>query len=422
MSPSPYSATGEFIFIEVNVKGIKAVLGVVYCPPGVDYLPKLESALEPISADYIHHLIMGDFNTNLLVNSSSSTKLTSLVTSLNLSILPLQATHHNIDSPDTLLDLVITSAPDSIIAHGQCPAPGFSRHDLVYASYRLHTSKQKLETVLMRSMSKVDADAIRRDAASLDWDQVVSATTIDDKVAVFNSNLLTLYDVHAPLRLVKLKRPPAPWISKGVRMAMTRRDRAFHNYKRDRSDINWCKYKAARNRCNQVVRSAKRRHIHDNIIDASSADVWKFLKTLGIGKNPTKLTHSSFSGDDLNTHFSSASVLDPLIRSQTISEVTSTALLVPEVFVFSAVSDDGVRKIIHSIKSKAVGVDDISRLTKPRLRFATNGNNRRRYEKFHTLQHHISNKISNDAGIILREANLPPGVRCEEGPHLIPVC
>ncbi|GFG37563.1 hypothetical protein Cfor_00288, partial [Coptotermes formosanus] len=68
-------------------------------------------------------------------------------------------------------------------------------------------------------------------------------------------------------------------------MAMRRRDRAFRKFRRERSDFNWNLFKTARNRCNQMVRNAKRKFILSNISSASSSgNIWKFLGTLGIEK------------------------------------------------------------------------------------------------------------------------------------------
>lgn len=54
-------------------------------------------------------------------------------------------------------------------------------------------------------------------------------------------------------------------------------------FKNHRTNENWFVYKAE-NRCNQCVGNAKRRHILENIKSSSPANVWKFLVTLGIGK------------------------------------------------------------------------------------------------------------------------------------------
>lgn len=109
---SSVAASPEFIFLEVCLKGAKCVLGVIYCPPSIDYFSSLESILESLGSEYTHHIIMGDFNTNLLnPKSTRSSKLRQIIESADLYILPLQATHHNIHDEDTWLDIILTSSP-----------------------------------------------------------------------------------------------------------------------------------------------------------------------------------------------------------------------------------------------------------------------------------------------------------------------
>lgn len=67
---------------------------------------------------------------------------------------------------------------------------------------------------------------------------------------------------------------------------------------------------------------------------------------------------SSFTLNELNVHFSSASTLDEFIKCQTINHIASMPSFSKESFSFSPVADEEIRKII---KSKAVGCDDVSR-------------------------------------------------------------
>ncbi|XP_028025702.1 uncharacterized protein LOC114239610 [Bombyx mandarina] len=210
-SSSKSSNSAEYLFLEVWVKGVKTLLGVVYCPPSVDYFSSLDSILESLGSDYAHHIIMGDFNTDLLVPlSTRSRKLLDLVESVSLHILPLQATHHNIEGEDTWLDLILTSNPDLVYSHGQFPAPGFSHHDLIYLSYVLKPPKSKPKVLRVRCFGRMDGRRLCEDAAKISWDELTAATSIDDKVTIFNAQLQALYDNHAPVRKFKMKRPPAP--------------------------------------------------------------------------------------------------------------------------------------------------------------------------------------------------------------------
>lgn len=143
MSNPQYTASMEYILLEIILKGAKAVLGVVYCPPTIDYFSSLETLLESVCSDYTHHLIMGDLNTCLLQDSSRASKLLKIVKSVNFSILPSGPTHFTSTS-SKLLDLILTSSENLIASHGQLNAPGFSHHDLIYASLKMKSSKLNL--------------------------------------------------------------------------------------------------------------------------------------------------------------------------------------------------------------------------------------------------------------------------------------
>ncbi|KAJ8732167.1 hypothetical protein PYW08_014897 [Mythimna loreyi] len=354
--------SAEFLFIEVCVKGAKAILGVAYCPPTLDYFTEFESVLESLGSEYAHHIIMGDFNTNLLVpNSSRSRKLLHIVQSASLHILPLQPTHHNKNGDDTWLDLLLTSNPSLVSSHGQLDAPGFSHHDLIYLSYLLKPPKPKPMIQFRRAFARMNSEQLQRDAVCIDWSPLQDATTVDDKVSVFNNIVTELYDRHAPVRRVKLKRPPAPWMNQEILMAMRRRDRAFRRFKGDRSEENWDSFKTHRNRCNQKIRNAKRRHILSNITSSSSADIWKFLKSLGIGKPAHSDLPNTIGLDEVNGYFSTVPLLDSQTKCETVDYLNGLTRSNIAPFVFTPVNSEEIKKIILSIKSKAVGCDNISR-------------------------------------------------------------
>ncbi|KAG6447877.1 hypothetical protein O3G_MSEX005232 [Manduca sexta] len=223
------------------------------------------------------------------------------------------------DGHDTWLDIILTSAPSPVFSHGKFSAPGFFHHDLIYMSYALKPPKFPSKIFHLRSFGRIDADKLKGDAANVNLDHLLAATSVDDKVAIFNRAVTSLFDTHAPLKKIKLKRPPAPWITNGVRMAMRRWDRAFRQYRSYRSEENWCLFKAKRNRCNQMVRNAKCRHILSNISSFSSASIWRLLGTLGIGKVKNIDLHGATIGlDDINKHFTSVTMIDHQTRRRTM--------------------------------------------------------------------------------------------------------
>ncbi|XP_022815784.1 uncharacterized protein LOC111349052 [Spodoptera litura] len=244
----------ESLILEVDIRGVKAVLGVVYCPPAINYFSQLETLFDSFSSEYKHHIVMGDFNTDLTRSTPRSRGLRSILESSNLSVLPLDPTHCNVGSEDSWIDLMLVSSPELVVNHGQVAAPGLS-------------SGQE----------------------------------------------------------------------------------------------NWIQYKIARNRCNQMVRAAKRRYIFDSVQNSSQADVWKFLKTLGVCETSTSVLSPNLSLNSLNSHFAASTGLTDVVKHKTISEITSRPILPPNTFSFSPVTDLAIQRVFASIKSRAVGSDGMGR-------------------------------------------------------------
>lgn len=361
-SASLYSSSMEHLFIEVTLKTTaRFLLGVIYSPPTIDYFSTLEQLLDLHIPQYEHFMIMGDFNTCLLRNDRRSSKLNNIVSSLDLTLLDLQPTYHLNDS-HTKLDLILTRKPDLIAAYGQFPAPGFSHHDLIYASYKLKNPKCKPKIILQRNLAAVNWEKLCSDAGELDWDLLLNASDINEKVMVFNTLLNELYDTHAPKKPVRMKRPAAPWLTDEIKKLMSRRDYLYRKYRKTKNDENLKSFKKARNRCNQAVRNAKRRHIFSAINNSSPSNIWKVLRNLGFGKSKTSMA-PSVDLNALNKHFTAIpSRVQTDIKSHTITQLNNTMPRTTcESFSLKTVSENEVQRIINNLRSKAVGHDGIGR-------------------------------------------------------------
>ncbi|KAL0879002.1 hypothetical protein ABMA27_003982 [Loxostege sticticalis] len=304
---------------------------------------------------------MGDFNTCLLKNDSRSTRLRSLISSCNLNILPLKATHFFPNCAPSLLDLMIVASTDHVAKHGQCHADAFSYHDLIYLSYKIRPPKSKAKFLLQRNFSGMNVDALRLDAAATDWSVIEQSENVDDKIALFNTLLLKLYDKHAPIRPVKIKHVPAPWLTDELKSLRDKKHAAKTKFKLDPSDKNRAKYKQIRNRCNTLCRDAQRRHIHNSVKNGDPAKVWRFLKSIGVGKTSNDSVSKDINIDLLNKHFSTSVAVDSTTKYNTITQLSSLPAPDYPPFNFSQVSDCDVERYTLSIASNAVGSDCVSR-------------------------------------------------------------
>lgn len=360
VSPQAYTASMEHIFIEVSINPtVKFFLGVVYAPPTVDYFNTLELLLETYVPQYDNILIMGDFNTCPLRDARAK-RLLNITASFNLSLLELNTTFHVNDS-HSWLDHIIASDADRISCHGQLPAPGFSNHDLIFASYKIRVPRSKPKVVLQRNLAGICREDLCNDISNINWSCLYNLSNINDKVEYFNNSITEVYDIHAPLHPVRLKRDPAPWLTDAIRQYMAKRDYLYRKNRKDPSVENTSLYKKARNRCNQMIRNAKKRYIFGKISTGTPNNMWKLLHSLGFGRSKAS-AGSSVDVNALNKHFATATQLvDGVVREKTVAELGNLSQHTFTSFTFSSVSNDEILKIITSITSKAVGQDGLGR-------------------------------------------------------------
>ncbi|XP_045450988.1 uncharacterized protein LOC123659867 [Melitaea cinxia] len=357
------SPGAEYLFIEVLFFNTKLLLGVFYNPSlTIDYFMSFEDLLEKFTPLFSHTIIMGDFNTCLLKNDSRTSRFTSIVKAANLNILPLSATHAFPNCSPSLLDLILVSSTTHVEKFGQCVATAFSYHDLLFLSYKLRPPKAKRKILMRRNFSGIDFDSLAEDVSKIDWSGVLNASSIDEKLNYFNSLITQLYDKHAPIRPVRLKHLPAPWLTDEVKRLQKIRNIAKAKYRVDPNETNREKYRKARNRCNRLCRDEHRRYIFKSVIEEDdSARVWNFLKSLGVGKQQRDINSQNLNLNSLNQHFSSSVTFDNITKLNTISQISASPTPDTPFFQFSQFTNSDVKKNILAVSSNSVGSDCISR-------------------------------------------------------------
>ncbi|KAI5731371.1 hypothetical protein M8J77_008987 [Diaphorina citri] len=191
-------------------------------------LDQFEEALEFHLPNYEHKLMMGDFNVDLSTTNPASTNLRTIFSSLNLHILPTDATHHEAHS-HSLLDLMVVGDEGRVLSHGQLPV-GSSDHDLIYLVLSLFPPKPIPKLITCRNFKNFEANLFLDDARSADWNFVYSAPDIDSKVLTFNNIVTSLFDKHAPFRTFIAKHQPVPWMTPPLKHLINRRDEASRKF------------------------------------------------------------------------------------------------------------------------------------------------------------------------------------------------
>lgn len=141
---------------------------------------------------------------------------------------------------------------------------------------------------------------------------------------------------------------------------MTKRNRAKFKYKHNPSTENLIKYKRLRNRCSRICRDAQRLYIHNTIKNSNSSQTWKFLQSLGIGRQPCPI-NPNLDLNALNGFFATTIPMDIKEKIKTLSILRSLPIPNNPPFQFSTMALSDIRAHILAIKSNAMGSDGINR-------------------------------------------------------------
>jgi hypothetical protein len=205
---------------------------------------------------YKNVIICRDHNTDVLKDTRKSAYLKNLLFSYNLHLPSFQATHIVVSS-QTLLDLIIVDDPSKVEDFGQESVKFLSEHDLVYVNYIFNTPPYKPPEICFRDLAKIDYVMFETDWNSLSWEDFFSTRDVNEKVAIVNSQLTCLLDRHAPIKKIKIRRNPAPWLSQEIKNAMSHRDSLRRHFRRTRSVQKYHEYKVSRNKVKQMQHNAK---------------------------------------------------------------------------------------------------------------------------------------------------------------------
>jgi len=349
----------EYIFLDVCINHAHVLVAVCYRPPNIGYMAEFEGVLLDLMARYRHVIVMGDFNADLLGPATyDQTNLTSMFQSCNMTILTLDATHHS-STADTWLDVMAVTDAAHVAHHGQLPAPGLSRHDLIFCVYRLNTPKSKPKFIQYRDYKKIIPENLLSDARCAPWGEVVRADNVDGMVESFTDIMNQLLDKHAPLVTKRVTREPAPWIDDVIKQLQRQRDSAFRKAKQTKTLEDWNAYKTLRNQTQQKIRNAKIRFFYNSFSKKScTKDLWAKAKKLGIGKvSADKPIHL-----DVNVinDFLVDIPIDLTGARDYVKELESD----PHVdrgsqFSFTPVTEADVKRAIARTTSNAVGADNI---------------------------------------------------------------
>lgn len=142
------------------------------------------------------------------------------------------------ENTQTLIDVIITSTRD-LISPSNVLLSSISDHSLPYAVLNLKSPKSKPSYVTVRSFKNYREESFVNDLSLVPWHVVDIFHNVNDKLSVFSKLFMDILDVHAPVKRIKLKSRPNPFVTPEIRALMKTRDMWHRRAVKSKDRLEW---------------------------------------------------------------------------------------------------------------------------------------------------------------------------------------
>lgn len=341
----------EYLIIELKSGSNKILLGCVYRPHRSTDFTELENTIDDISLNYTDVIICGDFNSNAL----SDSRLVSAFESSDLRLVNTTYPTHFTTSTASLIDLFFVSNPDNVLRYDQVSAPNFSKHDMLFLTYKFFTHVQDMP-IAYRDFKHINYSELELATNAVNWDRIFRIPDVDGKIDFFNANVRNLYNAYVPVRVRTIGTHKRPWFNKHIARLIDARDSAYNKWKRFRIDAFHSDFQVARRKVLYAVRAAKIKYYGSKFSTATNTKQrWNVIRDIGLSKVSQQLP------SDLDVNVVNNAFLSPP------TPLCSSSYLLPPAldhnfspFSFKTIQETDVVEAVLSINSHAVGHDDIN--------------------------------------------------------------
>ncbi|CAB3226879.1 unnamed protein product [Arctia plantaginis] len=197
----------EQMWIATTLNGKRVTIGTAYRPPWLNldlFLAALTDTLTSLD-DTDHFILLGDFNVNLLNGSDNRTRVVmDFLGCLSLSQIVTAPTHFT-ESSESLIDLVCTN----LRAKNVTVEPCGSRigHAVIICRFCIRRDKLQPYLTRYRPFKYINTDDLNKSLMRIDWNYILSLTSMNEMVDIFNRCVLAVFDAHAPIKTCLIKEP-----------------------------------------------------------------------------------------------------------------------------------------------------------------------------------------------------------------------
>ena len=160
-------------------------------------------------------------------------------------------------------------------------------------------------------LQKFNESNFLNDLKRFPWEEMSKLTSPDDKLIFFNEVVTNILNHHAPIKQIRVRKDPVPWITSDIRDQMDKRNHLLKSYRRTKTTELWTEYRLLRNKIGRLVKKSKLEYFETLINKNSHLTVlWKTLKASAKGLSEPHLpglfnTNATSLANQFNNHFAS---------------------------------------------------------------------------------------------------------------------
>jgi hypothetical protein len=347
----------EYLIVDIKLNGQKVMFCVLYRRPIYNInFDEFFNDFANLYHQYEQCIVLGDLNCNFKAESNLLQNLKSHMDDFALKRLPIDDTHLSYNALTTI-DVIIVSPDWEPVSYGKLHN-NLSHHDILFVIFEIDMPESVDEFFLVRDFEKIDRNILCANALQIDWTETDVELPLNDRVLSFNSKLIKLFDVIAPVRKIKKKEQFKPRLPVDLKKKVNERDSAKKFANRSCSWDAFNIYKMLRNRVKQLILNFQRSVIYDSLCRvANTTQIWSKLRSLGLIKDKSRIAVYPIPINELAEGLTIKRTPEELAKIDLNCSIPRD--LSGEKFYFRYVPPVEVKYVVKSIKSPAEGVDKI---------------------------------------------------------------
>lgn len=143
-----------------------------------------------------------------------------------------------------------------------------SDHSIVFVKFKVKKPKTTPQYITTRSYKKYNADLFVTDLAK-EADcllTIFDQTDVDTKLNILNDTLQSVLSLHTPVKQIKLRSRPCPFVNHEIKDLMRSRDLFLKRFiRQSRQDTEWINFKHSRDLVKKKLQEAEKDHTFEEV-------------------------------------------------------------------------------------------------------------------------------------------------------------